>query len=160
MTIKWPALKASLEPHTVEARGGRMAGFLVRCTASRKELGYVWKTGNVWRWRTPDDHSGERTSQRAAVEVLRDAHDLRSGATKTPPLPFDVALEESAKLPKRQAKPTPEPKPKREAPKPVVVVEPEPEPPPAPKPPQRIVWSDQPSGDLTKAVADALRRRP
>jgi len=55
-----------------------MAGFLVRCTASRKELGYVWQAGSAWRWRTADEaNHGERSSQRAAVQVLRDAADLK-----------------------------------------------------------------------------------
>ena len=78
MRVKYPAMKAELESHTVETPQGRLAGFLVRCTASRKDLGYVWQAGSAWRWQTPNGkHSGERSSQQVAVRVLRDAFDLR-----------------------------------------------------------------------------------
>jgi len=152
MTIKWPALKAALEQHTIDWRGARLAGFLVRCTASRKELGYVWKTGVVWRWRTPDNHSGERTSQRAAVEVLRDAHDLR----QQPSLLGRLEEARDYERAKRATDAAPTfvaptlPPMKAAAPKP---------PPVAAAPPKGIVWNDQAGmSDLTTAVADALRR--
>lgn len=134
MRLTWPALRAELVQHTVEWRGARFAGFLVRDTGTRKDLGYVWQAGSVWRWRTPDQHSGERTSQKAAVEVLRDAHDLRQGG--------------APELPRREA--------------PVVVhtpTRPTPRPAPAaaPSAPRRTVqWGA--TVDLTAAISAALNR--
>jgi hypothetical protein len=159
MTIKWPALKAALEAHTVATSRGLMSGFLVRCTSSRKELGYVWQAGSAWRWQTPDGaNRGERSSQRAAVEVLRDAHDVRAGGTPTATtLPFDdapITLPTTARPMKPRApRPTTGSEPVRNR-----VVTPKVEPPPPPVPEKRIVWGEQ-TGDLTQAVADALRRR-
>ena len=78
MRVKYPALKAELDSHTVATKHGFFAGFLVRCSASRTEMGYVWSAGSAWRWRTADgQNTGERSSQQAAVRVLRDAYDLR-----------------------------------------------------------------------------------
>jgi len=83
--IKWPKYRATVEPHTVEVRGARLAGFLVRDAGSRSELGYIWSKGAVWGWRAADgQHYGERATQAAAIEVLRDTFDcLRAAQTKT-----------------------------------------------------------------------------
>jgi hypothetical protein len=174
VTFKWPALKALLEPHTVEHNGGILAGFLVRCTASRKELGYVWQAGSAWRWQTPTrKNSGERSSQRAAVQVLREAYDLAHGGSQTL---LDVfGDEEPVRVPSARPRPPlakplssfiprtiPPMKPRRvdEA--------------PAPRPrarfelpansddllPKKVDWDtfDTPTSDVTAAFADALKR--
>ena len=179
MTIKWPALKAVLEPHTVDTPRGRLGGFLVRCTATRKELGYVWPAGSAWRWQTPDrKNSGERSAQRAAVEVLRDAYDLAHGVpAPTIRLPFDEDNDEVVVTTARPRPPLAKPlsttlprswtnlppmKPRR----------PDSAPPPQPivrKParfhlpansdelqPKKIDWSTS-SGDVTAALEQAFR---
>jgi hypothetical protein len=156
MRVKYPALTAVLDQHTVDTGRGVMAGFLVRCTASQRELGHVWQTGNVWRWRTPDQHSGERATQRAAVQVLREAHDLRSGPQR--PLPFSgdptvseitTAWRQPIVLPKMKPKAPPlEQLPPRRPTASVTA----PEPPPV----KKIVWSTQPG--VTDALDAAIRR--
>jgi hypothetical protein len=153
LTVKWPALKAVLERHTVETPRGRVAGFLVRCTASRKDLGWVWQTGatgSVWRWRTPDgNHYGERGAQRAAVQVLREIADLGRGG---------LPLLERLRQQDEQATPAPPPAPVRK-PAPVRVVDAEIVDEPAEPPPvKKIVWGTQSPG-LSSALAAAFRRQ-
>jgi len=168
MTLKWPALKAMLEPHTVDTPRGRLAGFLVRCTASRKELGYVWQAGSAWRWRTPDDHSGERSSQRAAVQVLRDAWDLAHGVRETRLL--DILEDEPAivgTLPGgvfEHGKPKltftlPPMKPRRVDPKPTPAPKvTRPKVKPDPPPVQKIDWTRYQPTNVTAAVDAALKK--
>ena len=95
MKWSWPAQKATGVVHTVDTPGGRRAGLLVRSSTSGLELGLVWGVGNAWMWRTPDGHHGERSSQTAAVRVLRDAHDLALSGRRTPGLPFDDDSQEA-----------------------------------------------------------------
>lgn len=87
MTVKYHAIRAELESHSVDTAHGTMAGFLVRDSASRKELGFVWNAGSSWRWKTPDSKNyGERSMQGAAVETLRQIHDLKTGGIAQPVL--------------------------------------------------------------------------
>lgn len=141
MKITWPELKATLESHTVEVPGGLLAGFLVRCTTSRSILGSVWSAGQSWRWRdAKGEHFGERSSQRAAVQVLRDAFDVSRGSS-TPRLPFDLrsTVIEAATTPRATSRTMTRPTPSIVAPAPPV---------------RRIVWNDAaPAFDMTAAVA-------
>lgn len=59
--------------HTVTLEGGvTVAGFLVRSPGGR-ELGYIWCTGQRWRWRTMAGGAfGERATKKLAAEVLVD----------------------------------------------------------------------------------------
>jgi hypothetical protein len=173
----WPALKATGLTHTVETPGGRRPGFLVRSTTSNADLGYIWPVGNAWMWRTPDGKNhGERSSQTAAVRVLRDAYDLR----RTPALPFDEAPAPRAPRPPGPHAPGPQapsapqrprptgPRPSGpqappapsapgpQAPRAPGPQAPRPTGPPAPAPPMtRIVWADQ-APDLTGRLAALL----
>jgi hypothetical protein len=141
---KYPSLYAALEPHTAE--DGRR-GHLVRCTATRTELGFVWwscNAGNVvtWHWRTLG-RVGERTTQRNAVQALRDI------ANNAPGLPLSDDGDE----------PEPQEQTARPAPPRRVFHLPSESPAPA----KHIVWAERPVDvnvpDLTAAIADALRRR-
>jgi len=86
INVSWPSLHAKLESHTVslpvdQRRGGVsvVAGFFVRCTLSNMHVGWIWSQGDAFAWRTPDDANfGTRSTLRGAVEVLRDAQNLRS----------------------------------------------------------------------------------
>jgi hypothetical protein len=157
MTLKWPALKAALEQHTVETPRGRLAGFLVRCTASRKELGYVWQAGSAWRWRMPDGgHSGERSSQRAAVQVLRDAHDLTHGLREKRLL--DILEDEPAILESARVTVTlPPMKPRRVDPKPPATPKVKREVLPPTPPVKKIDWNTYQPTNVTAALGAALK---
>jgi hypothetical protein len=175
MRWSWPEHKATGIQHTVETSGGRCAGFLVRSSTSSADLGYIWPVGNAWLWRTPDGKNyGERSSQVAAVKVLRQAFDLR----REPALPFDdpapapqsprpqsprpSALR--APQPPRPSGPRPSgptapqspPAPRPQSPRPSAPTAPRPKAPPAPEAPmERIVWGDQ-APDLTSTLASLL----
>ena len=161
MTVKYPALAAVLEQHTVDTGRGRMAGFLVRCSTSRKDLGYVWAAGaSSWRWRTPDGtHYGERSSQRAAVQVLREAYDVAQAGGGTPralPFPGDQAIlagwRAPLRVPPMKARAATPPAPK-------LVPPPHAAPPvPAEPPLKKIVWTTQAPG-VTAALDAALNAR-
>jgi hypothetical protein len=166
-TWKWPQHQAVGTPHTVDTPHGRRAGFLVRTTGGA-ELGYIWPAGNAWLWRTPSGQNyGERSSQPAAVKVLRQAYDLAQMRAER--LPFDDAPTAPQPPAPRRAPdraPTapsapPRPgqgahspqRPQRRAP-----TAPQPPAPPAPAPPdQRIVWTDQ-APDVTSRLATLLER--
>jgi hypothetical protein len=150
-------LRVVLTPHTVTTPGGVVAGMLVRDAGSQRELGYVWAAGSVqenspsrtYRWRTPDGANfGERASMRAAVQVLRDAYDLRRGTVSGAAAPVpDRDILAAWRSASTQA-PRPAPTPKPTTPKP-----------PTPTPPRRsITWTDQ-SVDLTRAIAAALEKQ-
>jgi hypothetical protein len=145
-----PTLRASLEAHTVDVRGRRVAGYLVRCSASRREMGYVWQMGNAWGWQTPTAKNyGERSSRHAAVKVLRDVFDLQhdiSRARQYTPLPTDQAVLDSWRAPRRASSPASSTTPPAA-----------PTPRPAPVK-QQIDWSTSTTSDLTSAIADALKR--
>ena len=187
MTVKYPALKAVLDRHTVETPRGLMSGFLVRCMASRKDLGYVWQAGSAWRWRTPDgQHYGERSTQRAAVQVLRDGHDLSVRNASLPQAEFDarsLPFEEVEGPQPLGPQPQPQPQPKApQGPQPTAkggpprpqpkAPQPQPKAPQAPKakaqpkapkpaaepPVQKIVWTTQ-AADVTSALAAAFKRQ-
>jgi hypothetical protein len=161
MRVKYPALAAMLDRHTVDTGRGVMAGFLVRCSASTKDLGYVWATGNAWRWRTPSgEHYGERSSQRAAVQVLREAYDVAHGPQRA--LPFrdeegQASGQASGKASGQASRPQarPQGRPQGRASRPQTQGRPQ-APPAAAVPPKQIVWSTQP--DLTGALDAAFRR--
>ena len=78
MTAKYPSLFAALE---VADRDGQR-GSVVRCTATLRELGFVfWRADKVakvvtWHWRAPDGQHGTTTTERNAVQRLRDLHKL------------------------------------------------------------------------------------
>jgi hypothetical protein len=124
-----------LTPHTVAVPGGRVAGLLVRDARSRRDLGYIWSAGSVWRWQSADGTAyGERSTQRAAAQVLADVRDLARGPLRPPALPFETP-----------AVVTPRPTPR-----------PRPTPPPDPIP-QVITWGDADSPDITAALTTAWR---
>jgi len=136
---KYPSLYAALEPHTAE--DGRR-GHLVRCTATRVELGFVWWSCNgsnvvTWHWRTLG-RVGERTTQRNAVQALRDI------ANNAPGLPLSDEDDDPPARP--------------ETPRRVFHLPSE-----SPAPAKHIVWAEQPVDvnvpDLTARIAEALRRR-
>jgi len=151
--IKWPTLRATTEVHSVEVRGARLAGMLVRDSASRIELGYVWAAGSRWGWRAPDgEHYGERATLAAALEVLRDTFDFLN---RVSPLAH-ATLRQRRALSRMDDDDTSAPAPKtareteqktKTAPAPVVVVK--------PAHVQQIVWGPA-GGDLRAAVARAL----
>jgi hypothetical protein len=126
----FPALYAALEP--ADDHGRR--GFTVRCTATRATLGFVWwevLTGTTvaWHFRSGDT-SGERTTQRNAVQALRD---LANGH------PFAMPVAATLPTPTRRAT----------APR-----APSPAPAPAPAPTRRVLWDDAlPAFDVRAAVA-------
>jgi hypothetical protein len=143
----YPSLYAALEPHTAE--DGRR-GHLVRCTATRVELGFVWWSCNAsnvvtWHWRTLG-RVGERTTQRNAVQALRDI------ANNAPGLPFSEDDDEPV-APERAGGEEPPRAPRR-----VFHLPSE-----SPAPAKHIVWAERPVDvnvpDLTARIAEALRRR-
>jgi hypothetical protein len=169
---------ATIEPHSVDTPQGVIGGYLVRCAASRKTLGYIWPAGAVWRWRTDDGQAyGERSTQRLAVEVLRDAFNVAHGIAlsadqpRQPRLPLDETTREildawkSTPIIRRPRPPAPVSDRRFDelrqkfggtAPDP----DPEPDPTPDPKPTKRIVWNDDaPVLDVTAALADAFKKR-
>lgn len=160
MKTTWPELGATLASHTVKtARGAYMAGFLVRCLGSRKELGYIWTAGTVWCWQTPSgENHGERSTQRKAIEVLRDAHDLARGGAR---LPFDIPTPTDADILDAWRSVGPLPRlgsPMRpQAPTPRASASPTPA--PAAAPVKKIVWNDAaPAFDVSAAIAAGLKK--
>jgi hypothetical protein len=135
---KYPALYAALEPDEVNGR----RGFTVRCTATRRALGFIWwevTTGTTvcWHWRT-GQFFGERTTERNAVQALRDV----SNASAQRPLP--LGDDSPAPTPARKV---------REA-----HTAPQAAPAPTPAAPaRRVVWNDEPEADITAALAAALK---
>ena len=74
---KYPSLYAALE---VSERDGQR-GSTVRCSATLHVLGFVFWTVPVgvvvrWHWRTPDGQHGDASTERNAVQALRDRHKL------------------------------------------------------------------------------------
>lgn len=73
---KYPSLYAALE---VADRDGQR-GSVVRCSATLQDLGFVFWTcaGSVvtWHWRRADGQHGDTTTERNAVQALRDRHKL------------------------------------------------------------------------------------
>lgn len=169
MKWSWPALKATGVIHTVDTPGGKRAGFLVRSSTSGAELGLVWGVGHAWMWRTPDGHHGERSSQTAAVRVLRDAYDLALSGRRLPRLPFDEEAQQAPepqqprpqspgpKAPSRPTGPKAQGPKAQQAPRPKAPQAQGPAGPPAPAAPmKRIVWGPQ-APDVTDALAALLR---
>jgi hypothetical protein len=153
-------LRAVLVCHTVPDADGRLtAGYLVRCLASRREMGHVWwkptPGAPSWFWRTPDAlHCGERTTRDAAIEVLRDAFDLAHDVDRARRHPIaptvsrpDVDASSSSRA---NVSPARTSSTRTASPTPTRV----------PRPPstQQITWGPASSADLTAAVADALRK--
>lgn len=130
---KYPSLYAALEPDEVNGR----RGFTVRCTATRRAIGFIWwtvtgGTAVTWHWRT-GDHFGERNTERNAVQALRDVSNL------------------AGRLPFSGVDDTPVPSVRRSAP---VTTPATPAPAPAAR---RIVWADEPA-DLNAAIASAFAK--
>lgn len=62
--------------HTIEIDGKLSAAWLVR--AFGVDLGYIWCTQDCWKWRTKDAANfGDRTSKKAAAQVLLDIHNSK-----------------------------------------------------------------------------------
>jgi hypothetical protein len=165
MTITWADLRAICIPHTVDVRGGIVSGYLVRCTSSRTNMGHVWQTGSVWRFRTCANldaplgaafQTGERPTQRSAVAALRALISGVGDPRPAPPVPTDhdaprARVITAPPVHQRHA-------PARPTPRPAVVRDDERAAPEA-LPAQRIVWTDTPMGDLTAAMAARLGRK-
>jgi len=142
----------TLLPHTValdpDVPKVRVAGFLVRATASRRELGYIWPLHGGWAWRTSDGaHFGERQKQRAAAQALLDAALV---AMRGPGVHVDRRLPDPAPAHAERIRTTMFPDPP-----------PTPAPTPAPtptKPTKPIQWAPS-SFDLTGAVAALLKKK-
>jgi hypothetical protein len=128
-----------LTSHTVDTDRGIVAGLLVR--SAGRQLGFIWRAGSVWRWRTPNgDAFGERATQRAATDVLVDIAKVRGGGITTTAAP-------------RPAAPRP-------APRPIAAPQKASAPPPEPAAPRKpIVWADVDGADLTAALNRAWRTR-
>lgn len=139
LRLTWPAYRAALTSHTVEVAGRLVAGYLVRDTGTRRDLGYVWASGSSWQWRASASQYGERSSQEAAVRQLRDIADLGTEARPVR-LPFEVEPE-----------PAPRPRPAARAKVQAVVEEPEPA--------RRVVWADTSATDLTAAIKRRLEKK-
>jgi hypothetical protein len=140
---KYPALYAALEPDDVNGR----RGFTVRCTATRRAIGFIWWTCDsgttvVWHFRT-GDHSGQRTTERNAVQALRDISNGQGA--------FDLPPADDAVAPTRPA-----PQARRVFAMPAST-EPEPEPVLRPAASRRIVWGEQ-LPNLTAAIAAAFEK--
>lgn len=139
----YPSLFAALEPQTA-ADGTR--GSRVRCTATQRELGFVWWSadGNhvTWHWRTGTT-GGVRSTKRNAVQALRDV----SNAARV--YGGRVPLDEREPEPEAPTTTSaPAARPARVAPAPVV-----------PKPAQQIVWDDAaPAFDLSAALAASFKK--
>ncbi len=173
MITDYPGLAAKLVPHTIsvsrDADGADRLkpGYLVRCTAGGRDLGYLWDgyepTGaKVWFWKTTDDSAnGERVTSHAAVQTLRDIANLASRAPirsvvgrlgvvdagRSGPLFHpnqkafvDACEREQAAFDARTTAPTAK----------------------RPDPPQNIVWGTAPvemnAADLTVKIREALGR--
>jgi len=92
MNVSFPTLRAACTAHTVDTARGLVAGYLVRCTTSRRDLGYIWPAGASWRWKTPNGLSfGERSTASRAVETLRDISDLQDTPTGQGPAPMPAS---------------------------------------------------------------------
>jgi hypothetical protein len=133
--------------HTVPLDGTRVAGYLVRCARSGKELGFVWAANELhgpWRWASMDATVyGERGAMQRAIEVLADIRDLHD---RTGPA-ADRAIVKAWERPSRPERPAPRPAPP-----------PAPSTPPAPDQKVPLVWGDG-ALDLTAALADQWRKR-
>jgi hypothetical protein len=152
---------ASIEAHTVKVEHvGFVPGFLVRCTRSNRELGRIWEgrnNGVMWYWRTPTGSAfGERSTQAAAVRVLRDVYDVTHKRAATDDTFFHAFEDAATPSDKdildawRSVEPT-----KTRAARPVT-----PSAPVAPvvrKAPS-IKWNDDaPAFDVTSAIRDGLK---
>jgi hypothetical protein len=161
---KYPSLYAALE---VSEHDGQR-GSSVRCSATLQPLGFVFWTvpGGIvvqWHWRTPDGQHGDASTERNAVQALRDRHKL--------------TLHGPADAPARPTRPTT----KRSVPRLGTCTDSpacarrgchdcersygpqHPQPAPrttTPAPAQRIDWSQSAAnvGDLRSAIANALDR--
>ncbi len=155
--LNWPSFAAVLVVHTVKNdEGVLVAGYLVRCTSSRADLGWLWPrsvSSAIWNYRSADGRTfGERSSLKSAVEVLRDVYSITHGQTLSsrPVVTRDarlpLGLDERATSIDRSRSSTP-----RSAP-PAPVVSPA-------APVRHITWGDDDSHpDLTSATAAALNR--
>jgi len=133
-----------LTSHTVDTERGIVAGLLVR--SAGRQLGFIWRAGSVWRWRTPNGEAfGERATQRAATDVLVDIAQLRGGGITA------AAAAAASTAPRPAARPAPRP---AAAPQKASAPPPEPE---APRKP--IVWADVDAADVTAALNRAWRNR-
>ena len=134
--------------HTIDdGRGGLLSGLLVR--SSGRTLGYIWRAGSAWRWKTGDGLSfGERSSQKTALDVLADIAALRAGTLNAAP-----AAPAGPRAP-RWAPPARPTMPARETPRQAPAPAPEPEPEFTAQP---IVWSDAP--DLTSTLASIFAKQ-
>lgn len=134
--------------HAIRTEGGYVAGFLVRATASRRDLGYVWRGPKLWHWRGPDGslyREGIASSRETAVENLWDDGEANGRVWSRPPL--DAAVTAA------MAAPTYRP-PVQAQRVPAKAARPEPPAVPAPK----IDWDAAVGIDLTAAVGAALGR--
>lgn len=139
-TNRWPSLQAIAVPHTVDVRGQLLGGLLIRSTTGGRDLGYIWQAGQSWRWRTVSgENFGERSTQLAAVTVLRQIADVGT-TTSRPPVLWDAPADAVPVAP-RPVPPVSRPTPRTTAPK--------------AEPRRAIVWNDQPA-DITAAMAAAL----
>jgi hypothetical protein len=144
----YPSLYAALTPDTVNGRRGST----VRCTASLRDIGFIWWSADgstvTWHWRT-GEYFGERTTERNAVQALRDVANAMSGRT-LPRGPDDTDTTTRATTSRATT---------RRAPADAVA------PAPAPKalapqaPARRVVWGDEAhQPDLAAAIAAAFRQ--
>lgn len=158
---EFPALFATTEPVT-GPDGTR--GETVRCTATMRELGFIWwtvTTGTTveWHWRTPSGKNfGDRSTKRGAVQALRDA------ANASQRLPFRDDLQAAYEYEVLKPRDTPRPRPATVrtaptseridyAPAPKVV-----DAPVRPASARRVVWDDAaPVIDLAARIAAGFK---
>lgn len=166
MKTNFPDLSATLVQHTIDTPAGIVGGYLVRCTASRRDLGYIWTAnGSAWRWRTPSGGNfGERSSQFAAVRTLREAFNLANGVTadRAPRLPFDgtpAPTDADILSAWRTADAYRTPNVRRHSAPSVATKAPTEAPTAPPAPARRVVWNDDaPAFDVTAAIKAGLNK--
>ncbi len=170
MITSYPGLAAKLVPHTisvvVDGADRMKPGYLVRCTAGGRDLGYIWPGFGVWYWRTADgSHYGERVNSHAAVQTLRDVANLASREPGRAPRVVDAQpeLPWKAEMKARHLAGLPlwVPPAPRESRGISTRAEPAARPDP-PVQPQHIVWGAAPvemdAADLTAKIREALGR--
>lgn len=130
-----------LTDHTIDTDEGIVAGLMLK--SSGAVVGYLWCTGQVWKWRSADGAAfGERQTKKAAVETLYDVRAAATGQLRAnrPPLPSPAERIIKDRPTAAFAAPKPEPEP-------VVFV-------------RQVVWGDSETdgADLTAAIGAALNR--
>ena len=137
MGVAWDK-QQGLTDHTIDTDEGIVAGYVLK--SSGAVVGYLWCTGQVWKWKSADHTAfGERQTKKAAVETLFDVRATSTGQARAtrPHLPQPLATYAERIRPTAAFRA------------------------PAPEPPvQQVVWGDSETdgADLTAAIGASLNR--